>query len=166
MDRIDRFAAGLEAHEATATRTTAAAFEDDLADAIEPPAVGVPLAPLDLGYGPVEVTTDPTPRQLDRAGTGVTPAELGIADSGSILVTSGAEAAEAVSLYPPRHVAVLPASGIVPDVTAAFVEIEASLETATSAVLATGPSATADLGGLVYGAHGPRSVHVLVVTDR
>jgi len=32
-------------------------------------------------------------------------------------------------------------------------------------VLATGPSATADMGGLVHGAHGPKEVHVVLLRD-
>jgi len=32
--------------------------------------------------------------------------------------------------------------------------------------LATGPSATADMGALVRGAHGPERVHVLLIDDR
>jgi L-lactate dehydrogenase complex protein LldG len=35
-----------------------------------------------------------------------------------------------------------------------------------SAVLATGISATADMGATVYGVHGPRAVHAIVITDR
>ncbi|MFB6362014.1 MAG: LUD domain-containing protein, partial [Halobacteriales archaeon] len=34
-----------------------------------------------------------------------------------------------------------------------------------SAVLTTGPSATADMGELVTGVHGPGDVHVVAVTD-
>ncbi|MFW5973924.1 MAG: LUD domain-containing protein, partial [Natrialbaceae archaeon] len=33
-------------------------------------------------------------------------------------------------------------------------------------VLATGPSATADMGTLVQGVHGPHEVHVVVLEDR
>jgi len=33
-------------------------------------------------------------------------------------------------------------------------------------ILATGPSATADMGDLVLGAHGPRAVHALLLEDR
>jgi L-lactate dehydrogenase complex protein LldG len=32
-------------------------------------------------------------------------------------------------------------------------------------VLATGPSATADMGELVLGAHGPESVHVVILDE-
>jgi L-lactate dehydrogenase complex protein LldG len=34
-----------------------------------------------------------------------------------------------------------------------------------SAIVATGPSATADMGALVKGAHGPKVVHVVVLDD-
>ncbi|TKX83368.1 hypothetical protein EXE43_24625, partial [Halorubrum sp. SS5] len=32
-------------------------------------------------------------------------------------------------------------------------------------VFATGPSATADMGGLVHGAHGPKEVHVVLLRE-
>jgi L-lactate dehydrogenase complex protein LldG len=34
-----------------------------------------------------------------------------------------------------------------------------------SAVVATGPSATADMGALVRGAHGPKEVHVVILDE-
>ena len=33
------------------------------------------------------------------------------------------------------------------------------------AVLATGPSATADMGELVYGVHGPRETHAIILEE-
>jgi len=33
-------------------------------------------------------------------------------------------------------------------------------------ILATGPSATADMGGLVRGAHGPKEVHVVLLSEK
>jgi L-lactate dehydrogenase complex protein LldG len=61
-------------------------------------------------------------------------------------------------------VAVLPATAVVADMRSAFAWLGAQVRAhGTSSIIATGPSATADMGGLVRGAHGPASVHVVLV---
>lgn len=134
--------------------------------AVEEPAVGVPV---DASAGvelPAGVATDFAPTDLRSARTGVTPAALGVAETGSVLVESSERADELVSLYPERHVAVVRADDVVPDVPAATSwladEVDAGRE---SYVFATGASATADMGALVEGVHGPSHVHVVVVDE-
>jgi len=69
-----------------------------------------------------------------------------------------------VSLYSDRHVAVVREEQVVPDTGAAFDEAGPALaEDRGSVVMATGPSATGDMGALVQGVHGPSEVHVIVV---
>ncbi len=132
--------------------------------ALAPPAVGVPL-PWDDVSLPGSVRTDPTPAALDGATTGVTGAALAVADYGSIVLRATPAGTEPVSLFPDRHVAVLRERDVVADMSAAFEWLGDDLRsTRGSAVLATGPSATADMGELVKGAHGPKEVHVVVVT--
>lgn len=138
-----------------------------LLDVIVPPAVGVPLPFEGLDLEAVDVTLHPTPAQLSDARTGVTPAPMAIASYGSILIQSGPDATEMTSLFSDRHVAVLRASDIVPDMSTAFAQLgPAFRESPVSAILATGPSATADMGDLVRGAHGPRSVEIVLVENR
>lgn len=159
----DRFAASAREYGVKLTRVPAAEATRAVAEATEPPAVGAPLPWEDLSL-PAEVTTDPTPADLDEAVTGVTAAALAVADYGSLLLRATPDGSEPVSLFPDRHVAVLREADIVPDMPAAFEWFgEACRERRTSAVLATGPSATADMGELVQGAHGPEAVHVVVV---
>ena len=139
-----------------------AAVVDDL---LRPPAVGVPL-PDRLGDLPAGVATSPTTAELDAATTGVTPAVLGVADYGSVLLESDAAGTEPASVYPEFHVAVLHVDDLVPDMPVAFERLGPRLrEGRGSVVFATGPSATADMGALVRGAHGPREVHVVLVGD-
>lgn len=134
---------------------------------ITPPAVGAELrvVPVDLNSLDVDVNVDPTPTELDEAATGITDTTLGIADYGSVVVRGGPAGQEPLSLYPDHHVALLRGSDIVADMETAMVEIGESVrEGNRSHVIATGPSATADMGALVEGAHGPKSVTVVVVT--
>ncbi len=104
-------------------------------------------------------------KALQQARTGVTGAYLAIADYGTIVLRSDG-ATEVVSLLPTRHVAVVRAPDIVADMVAAFARFGEALRShSDSLVLATGPSATADMGALVQGAHGPEEVHVIIAGD-
>jgi L-lactate dehydrogenase complex protein LldG len=59
------------------------------------------------------------------------------------------------------------ASDIEPGVKAAYERLGDAAEAGQDThVLATGPSATADMGALVEGVHGPHEVHVIVLEDR
>ena len=146
-------------------RVPAADFADELADLLEPPAVGAHL-PFEGVSLPDSITADPTPSDLDAAATGVTPARFAVAEYGSVAVQSTTAGDEPASLYPEHHVAVVAASDVVGDMTAGIERMGRIARAGGDAVLATGPSATADMGALVLGAHGPREVTVVVLEDR
>lgn len=132
--------------------------------ALEQPAVGTPLPWPDADL-PESVETDPTAADIERAVTGVTPASLAIASYGSVVLRMDEQGSEPVSLFNDRHIAVLHRDDIVPDMTAAFEWFGPELrDSRDSAIVATGPSATADMGALVQGAHGPKQVEVFVVS--
>jgi L-lactate dehydrogenase complex protein LldG len=159
----DRFASRAADYGVELTRVPAANVPETIEAAIAEPAVGAPL-PWDDVALPGSVPTDPSPAALDEAVTGVTAARLAIADYGSIVLRATPSGTEPVSLFPDRHVAVLRERDVVPDMEAAFDWLGDDLRsTRGSAVLATGPSATADMGALVQGAHGPKEVHVVVI---
>ena len=101
-----------------------------------------------------------------RADLGVTGALLGVASSGSILTAAGPASSRLASLLPPAHLAILPAERLVPGFEELFAALGDHIEGASSAVLITGPSRTADIEMvLVRGVHGPRHVHVLLVEE-
>lgn len=163
MDAVSRFASAL-ADQSTVHRTTATAFADTLDAAIAEPAVGTALPYKDVSLDETAVERDPDLTAIDAARTGVTPAGLGIADYGTVTLQSAADATELCALYVDRHVAVLGESDLVKGMGQAFDRI-ADDDVATQ-ILATGPSATADMGELIRGVHGPHETHVVVVTDR
>lgn len=162
---VSAFADALERHEVTLVRTTPAAFSGDLSSAVTEPAVGAALPhPLDYAGTPVE--PDPSVAAIEAATTGVTPVSLGIANYGSVVVSGTEDGEEPVSLFVEHHVAVLRASDLVADMPAAIDELGAAIrEGHGDNVVATGPSATADMGDLVLGVHGPKRVTVLLVED-
>lgn len=146
-------------------RVEPGAATDALAALSEPPTVASQL-PWDDDTLPDAATTDPTPAELEAAATGITHADAAIAEYGSLVLPATGDGLEPVSLFPERHVAVLRESDVVPDMATAIDELGPRLRaTGTSAVLASGPSATADMGDLVVGAHGPAEVHVVLLED-
>ena len=137
------------------------------------PAVGVPLGrsgPDGLADSPASlpdrIDTDPTTADLREAHTGVTAASLGVAAYGSVALEADADGTEPVSLFVDRHVVVLRETDLVPDMADAFDWLgPRARDESVDVVFATGPSATADMGGLVHGAHGPKEVHVVLLRD-
>lgn len=161
---VDAFVDAARAVDVAVTRTDAAGFADALAAAVTTPAVGTPLPFDGLSYDETPVEPAPTGADLAAAATGVTAGALAIADYGSVVLTETGAGEELLGLYPNHHVVVVAASDVVADMPAAFERLAAP--TAGSAIIATGPSATADMGSLVTGVHGPREVTVLLVEDR
>ncbi|MFC7228658.1 LUD domain-containing protein [Salinirubellus salinus] len=159
----DRFASRAADFGVEVTRVAAADASSTIETLVERPAVGAALPWADVTL-PEDVRTDPTPAELDEAVTGVTAAAFAVADYGSIALRATPDGTEPVSLFPDRHVAVLREADVLPDMAAAFDRLgETFRATYGSAILATGPSATADMGELVKGAHGPKAVDVVVV---
>ena len=166
--KLSSFEASLEELDVRVTRVEKGAFRDRIDETVAAPAVGVALDETfddpELSLAETSVTVDPTPAALREATTGVTGARLGVADYGSLALSLTDGASELVSLFVDRHVAVLRADDIVPEMDAAIDALDGEFErTRGSAILATGPSATADMGELVRGAHGPRDVHVVLL---
>jgi len=163
----DAFVASLGGAGVAVSETTGASFGADLAELVETPAVGaeLPFPDLSLSDAPADVETAPSADDVAAARTGVTAAEFGVAEYGSVAVRSRPGGDEPVSLYPERHVAVVRASDIV-DLDGAFERLGELLPAGESVVFATGASATADMGKFVQGVHGPGEVAVLLVGDR
>lgn len=140
---------------------------DELAEAIlsaaGEPAVAAPSEPLGRALADTRIEVDPTGAALRDAHTGVTPAGAAVTASGSIVLTDLADGTGLISVFVDRHVAVVPETEILQDIDEALAMLGDG--GSRSCILATGPSATADMGELVQGAHGPGSVHVIIVTE-
>ena len=164
---VSTFKSSLSELDVGYVRTDADGFENALASIVEEPAVGVPLDDYDgISLADTAVETPPTPRRLDEAETGVTPAGKAIAEYGSLVVNSDAAGTELVSLYCPTHVAVLRESEVLANVEDSTEYLDGRFATGGSSVFATGVSSTGDMGALVEGVHGPKHVHVIILSDR
>ena len=104
------------------------------------------------------------------ADLGVTGADLAIAETGTLVVVSGAGRPRSASLLPPCHVAVFDREVLVESLLQAGLVLEAWHDGATSEArgasinFITGPSRTADIElTLTRGVHGPKEVHAVFV---
>ncbi len=106
-------------------------------------------------------------RQFD-TDAGVTDVQGALAESGTLVCTSGADTSRGLSLICPLHFAVLRASQIWPDMIDFWrSRVDRSAQGMPSSIsFITGPSKTADIEGvLITGVHGPAAVHILLVED-
>ncbi|WP_440765605.1 LutC/YkgG family protein [Natronorubrum sp. DTA7] len=157
-----RFEAALADLDVSVTYTDPTEFGQILETLAREPAVGtsLPFSSISL---PDWVDDEPTPASLDSATTGITAASFGIADYGSVVLPATPLGAEQVSLFPDLHIPVLREVDIVAGMPTAIDRLGPELREGGSAIIATGASATADMGSLVKGAHGPKDVHVVVL---
>jgi L-lactate dehydrogenase complex protein LldG len=145
-----------------------------------PAALGLDLGPalgaagLSLGVAAAGDTGDAARRRhREEAATaqiGVTGADVALAETGSLIVISGAGRPRSTSLLPDTHVAVFDRSRLVESLAQVGILLEAwhvdPARSMTGAMInfITGPSRTADIElTLTRGVHGPKEVHAIFV---
>jgi L-lactate dehydrogenase complex protein LldG len=109
-----------------------------------------------------------TPAELFDCDIGVTSAQLGIAETGTLVLDSERERHRLISLIPPVHIAVLQASRICMTLGEALDILSGHDATGLSRAITfiTGPSRTSDIElTLAIGVHGPQALHVIVLDD-
>jgi L-lactate dehydrogenase complex protein LldG len=106
---------------------------------------------------------------LEPALVCISGADVGIAESGTLLLLSGAGRGRLASLLAPVHIAVLRSAQLVRGLAEALAAVQARhgpdiFAARSNLTLITGPSRTADIElSLTLGVHGPREVHVVLV---
>lgn len=120
------------------------------------------LADLDWAGAGLAIEARPT-RGDDRLG--ITGVDCAIAETGTLVVTTGPATPTGVTLLPDTHVAVLRAADIVPGMEEAMARVRRPDGTLPRGVhLISGPSRTGDIEQtIVLGAHGPYRVHILLL---
>jgi L-lactate dehydrogenase complex protein LldG len=102
--------------------------------------------------------------ELASAVVGLTGADAGLAETGSLVLVSGPGRGRLVSLLPPIHVALLDRQLVVESLADLMVDRPALMTGGANVVCITGPSRTADIEHtLSRGVHGPGEVHVILL---
>ncbi len=172
-ERTERFAAAARQVGAEVTRVTGA---DQVAAYIGERVSGTILIPPFLGGVRLELmerlqaaggtVEEPDRRTAAGAAAGVTGANFALADTGTVVIESTAEAVRLATTLPERHFVLLCPEKILPDGLAAVPLLRRFNERIPRNYLAyiTGPSRTADIERvLTIGVHGPRELHILLV---
>lgn len=148
----------------------------------DPSTLGLDLAPPLRGAGldvaaiaPGDVGDAPRTRhRAEAAGAdlGVTGVDFALAETGTMILVSGAGRPRSTSLLPPTHVAVFDRRRLLESLEQVGVMLEAlhvdSARAMSGAVInfITGPSRTADIElTLTRGVHGPKEVHAVFVDE-
>lgn len=98
--------------------------------------------------------------------TSVTPCLAAVAETGSVVMSSGRQTPATLNFLPENHIVVVYESQIVSHVDDVFPLLR-DLQTSPRAInFVTGPSRTGDIEQTIeIGAHGPRRMHVLLVAS-
>lgn len=95
---------------------------------------------------------------------GITGAEAGFAETGTIVVRSGPGRPRMASLVPLVHVSVLRRERIFRSASHWVADPTAPISQGSNVVFITGPSKTADIESIVtLGVHGPKHLHIVLV---
>jgi len=135
------------------------------AQALQPAAVCWPqFAALDWRGAGLEVAARPA---RDGDLVGITGVFCAIAETGTLMLCSGAASPATSSLLPETHIAVVPRTRIVSGMEEGWALLRAESGAMPRAVnFVSGPSRTADIEQTVtLGAHGPYRVHVLLLSQ-
>ena len=110
------------------------------------------------------VLSSPSDEQLSKAEIGICGAFAGVASSGSVCLAMGLPLVAMASLLMPYSIVLLAADRIVARPRDLFDPACLGGDgLRRNLVFITGPSATADMGPLVHGVHGPHRLQVLLL---
>lgn len=160
---VDLFVERVEDYRAEVTRCTADQLQAEVAKALLGCARVIVPDGLDVTVSPSVTDTGQSAAQLNEIDAVVTTASVGIAVTGTIVLEHGkpGQGRRALSLVPDRHVCIVRTDQVVADVPQAI----AALDPSFAQTWISGPSATSDIElNRVEGVHGPRTLHVLLVT--
>jgi L-lactate dehydrogenase complex protein LldG len=99
----------------------------------------------------------------------VSHAFAAVAETGTLVLTSGADNPTTLNFLPDVHIVVVAARDVAPDFESALTRLRGRFGAGVmprAVNMITGPSRSADIEQtLILGAHGPRKLHVVVVGE-
>ncbi len=125
------------------------------------------LASLDWSQTGIDVSCGPS----DGADlNAVSHAFAGIAETGTLVLVSGADNPTTLNFLPDNHIVILAAEDIDPDMESVWRRLRTRYGKGVlprTVNMITGPSRSADIEQtLLLGAHGPRRLHIVIVENR
>ena len=113
-----------------------------------------------------EITVGPSAADLFNYDVGITTAQAGIAETGTLVLEAEKERHRLVSLLPPVHIALVKSSDIYLTIGEALQRLSDAEQMSRAITFITGPSRTADIElTLTVGVHGPKELYVIVLED-
>lgn len=158
---------------------TVAAWKHPLIDALDP---GPMLMHRGWSFFQTELTALDSPEDKTRqkaklrerviaSGIGLTSADFCLADTATLVMPAKANQARSVSLVPSTHIALIHLDQLLLDLQELFAVLKQTPGESPRGLnspymnLISGPSKTADIEmTMVHGVHGPRTLHLLVLT--
>jgi iron-sulfur cluster protein len=108
-----------------------------------------------------------------KADIGISGANLGIAESGTLVIVSNEGNVRLATSLPPVHIALISCEKIVETIEEASTLIKVLTRSSTGQKITsyvsfiTGPSRTADIEKkLIFGAHGPKELHIIILDNK
>lgn len=106
------------------------------------------------------------PEKIAASFIGITVPSLVVAESATLIEFANPGTPRSTSLVPSIHIAIVKEKSIVADLERAYAFL-AKQKLPNSFLFISGPSKTADIEAhMVYGAHGPRELHLIVVREK
>ena len=108
--------------------------------------------------------------QVVESFIGITAADYCLAETATLVLGTGPGRARSISLVPSIHIAVISLEQIIADLTELYALLKQGADggqdiLSNCLTFITGPSKTADIElNMVHGAHGPRELHLVVLT--
>lgn len=122
------------------------------------------VAELIQGVADAEILKNPEASVLFGYDLGITSAQWGIAETGTLVLESERESHRLTSLVPPIHLCILRAASI-RQTLGEILEL-VSRDLSRTVTFITGASRTSDIElTLAIGVHGPKELHVIVIDD-
>jgi L-lactate dehydrogenase complex protein LldG len=113
-----------------------------------------------------DVLSNAEPEALFNCDGGITGAQWGIAETGTLVLETKSERHRLVSLVPAMHIAILAAGQILGTMSEALEAVSTAGDLSRTVTFITGPSRTSDIElTLAIGVHGPARLHVIVIED-
>ncbi|HJV45206.1 MAG TPA: lactate utilization protein C [Bacillota bacterium] len=124
------------------------------------------------GIKTVEWNTTGSPMELRREAAqvdlGIAWGDIGLAETGTVVLFNGGGRGRVVSLLPPAFLCILSEKSIVPRLTQAVQQVHSKIPDGLPSCInfITGPSRTGDIEmDLALGVHGPGKVYVILLKD-